>query len=268
MRREPKAVLSWIGVWVVVLAGIAITKVIFGGPPQAGGGRPGWWALLSGLGPLAVVLIPALLVLWIMTTATVFRAVISPNEHGWHLFKLGPDEARLGAITAAGFVLMVLFGGAPALVLFVLAKPVLAMAPGLGHGIVDVGALATVGLELWIAVRLSLIAVHTFAEGRYHIVGYWRLTRGHFWRLLASYAIVFVEIALVIVALALAALLSGWLAAAMGPPHGVDVARRAALLVLALAAALMSAVFFVVPSVIVGACQASAYRAIISRPWG
>ncbi len=268
MRREPKAVLSWIAVWMLMLAGIAIIKVIFGGPPAGGGGRHGWSALLSGFGPLAVVLIPALLVLWIMTTATVFRAVIRPDEHGWHLFKFGPDEARLGVVTAAGFVLMVLFGGAPALLLFILAKPLLAVAPGLGHGIVDAGALATVCLELWIAVRLSLAAVHTFAEGRFHIAGYWRLTRGRFWPLAASYAIVFVEIVVFVAALAAAAVLSSWAAAAVGTPHGVDAARRAILLVLALVAALMSAVFFVVPTVIVCACQAFAYRAIVSRPWG
>lgn len=268
MRREPKAVLSWIAVWMLVLAGIAVIKVIFGGPPMTGGGQRGWWALLAGFGPLAVVLIPALLVLWIMTIATVFRSVISPNEHGWHLFKLGPDEARLGVITTAGFVLMVAFGSAPALVLFVLAKPLLAAAPGLGGWIVDGGALATVCLELWIAVRLSLTAVHTFAEGRFHIVGYWRLTRGYFWRLAASYAIVFVEIVAVVLALAVAAILSSWVATMVGAPHGVDAGRRAILLALALVAALMSAIFFVVPTVIVFACQAFAYREIISRPWG
>jgi len=268
MRREPKAVLSWIGVWMLVLAGIAVIKVISGGSPMAPGGQRGWLGLLRSFGPLAVVLIPALLVLWIMTIASVFRAVISPNEHGWHLFKLGPDEARLSVITAVGFSLMVLFGSAPALLLFVLVKPILAAAPGLGHWIVDLGALATVGLELWIAVRLSLTAVHTFAEGRFHVVGYWRLTRGYFWRLLGSYVIVFVEIVAFILGLALVAVLSGWVATAVGAPHGMDAARRAALLGLALLAALMSAIFFVVPSVIVFACQAFAYRAIVSRPWG
>lgn len=260
--------MSWIGVWMLVLAGIAVIKVISGGSAVGAGGRQGWIGLLRGFGPLAVVLIPALLVLWIMTIASVFRAVISPEEHGWHLFKLGPDESRLGLITAVGFVLMVLFGSAPALLLFVLVKPILAVAPGLGHWIVDLGALATVCLELWIAVRLSLTAVHTFAEGRFHVVGYWRLTRGYFWPLLASYLIVFVEIVAFILAVAVAAVLSGWVASAVGVPHGVDGARRAVLLVLALVAALMSAIFFVVPTAIVCACQAFAYRAIISRPWG
>ena len=268
MRREPKVVLSWIGVWMLVLAGIAVIKVISGGSPMAAGGQRGWLGLLRSFGPLAVVLIPALLVLWIMTIATVFRAVISPNEHGWHLFKLGPDEARLSVITAVGFALLVLFGSAPALLLFVLIKPILAVAPGLGHWIVDLGAAATVCLEVWIAVRLSLTAVHTFAEGRFHVVGYWRLTRGHFWPLLASYLIVFLQVVAFVLALALAAVLSGWVATAVGVPHGVDLARRAILLGLALVAALMSAIFFVVPSVIVFACQAYAYRAIISRPWG
>ncbi len=267
MRREPKAVLSWIGVWTGALAGIAVIKMISGGSPMAPGAA-GWEGLARSFGPLAVVLIPTLLILWIMTTSTVYRAVISPNEHGWHLFKLGPDEARLGLITSVGFFLVVVFGGAPALLLFVLVKPILTAAPGLGHWMVDLGALATVCLELWIAVRLSLASVHTFAEGRFHVVGYWRLTRGYFWRLLASYLLVFLLIVAFVAALAVAAIVSGWLAQALGVPHGLDLARRAALMILALILALMSATFFVVPSVIVLACQAHAYRTIISRPWG
>ena len=202
--------------------------------------RAGWTGLARSFGPLAVVLIPTLLILWIMTTATVFRAVISPGEHGWHLFKLGPDEARLGLVTAAGFALVVLFGGAPALLLFVLVKPILTAAPGSGRWIVDLGAAATVCLELWIAVRLSLASVHTFAEGRFHVVGYWRLTRGHFWRLLGSYVLVFLLIVGFVVALALAALVSGWFAEALGVPHGLDLPRRGGLLFLALVVAVMS----------------------------
>jgi len=130
------------------------------------------------------------------------------------------------------------------------------------------GAVATGCLEVWIAVRLSLMAVHTFAEGRFHIVGYWTLTRGRFWRLLASYLLVFLEIVGVLAALALVVILFGWAAAFIGAPHGVDAWRRGLLLALAVIAALISAFLFVVPTLLVCACQAFAYRQITSQPWG
>ncbi len=268
MRREPKAVLSWIAVWGLALAGIAIIKVFTGGAPVAGGVRSETLSLMRGFGPLTAVLAPALLVLWIMTIATVYRAVCRRAEHGWHLFKLGPQEGRLAVITAAGFALAAVFGSAPALVLFVLARPVLAAAPGLGHAIVDIGAAATVALEIWIAVRLSLMAVHTFIEGRFHVGGYWRLTRGRFWRLLASYLLVFVEVVGVLAVLALVAVGVAWATGAIGAPHGIDPWRRGLLICLAAVAAAVSAVLFVIPTLLVCACQAFAYKEITARPWG
>ena len=265
MRREPGAVFSWIGVWTFALATIAIIKTLSGGAPIVAGAAVGSASLARSFGPLAILFVPVLLVLWIMTTATVFRAVIRPDEHGWHLLKLGPDEARLGVITAIAFGLVVIFGSGPALILFAMAKPVLAAVPAMGRWIVFGGAVATVALDFLIAVRLSLVAVHTFAEGRFHVFGYWRLTRRHFWRLLASYVIVFLQITVFLVVLGALVVLFTWAAMSVGTPHGADLARRALLLIYAVIAALLSASLFVIPSTIISACQAFAYKAIIAE---
>lgn len=262
MRREPKAVIGWIGIWLLALIVIGALKAATGAPVSLARGAHGGIGLTPGFGPLAVLLIPTLLVLWIMTTATVFRAVIRPREHGWHLFKLGTEEARLAMITAIGFGLVVIFGSGPALILLVLIKPVLAVVPALGRWIVIAGTIATVGLEFLIAVRLSLIAVHTFAEGRFHVMGYWRLTRGYFWRLLATYLIVFLEVVAFVVVLGVVALLFGWAAMSLGSPHGVDLGRRTLLLGLATVAALFSAIVFIIPLIIISAAQAYAFAAI------
>jgi hypothetical protein len=265
MRREPRAVFSWVGVWMAALVVIGALEVFTA--PRAFGARPPTStlvALVHRFGPLWPILVATLLVLWIMTTATVFRAVLRPDEHGWHLFKLGRDETLLAAITAAGSLLLVVFGSGPALVLFVLVKPVLAVVPALGRWIVAIGTVATLCLEFWIAVRLSLAPVHTFAEGRFHVVGYWRLTGKHFWSLLLSYLIVVVEICVFLLALGLVVLVFGWIGASIGAPHGLDLLKRASLLGLVLVAAVLSAVFFVAPLILVCACQASAYRAITS----
>lgn len=266
MRREPKAVLSWIGVWVVVLAAIAMIKVLTAGTlavPSAGRGPLG---AVRSFGPFAAVLVPTLLVFWIMTTATVFRSVLRPEEHGWHLLKLGPDEARMTVITAVGFVLMIVLGSVPALVLLVLVKPIFAAVPGLVREIADVGAVATVCVDVWIATRLSLVAVETFAEGRFPVSRYWRLTRGHFWRLLASYALVVVEIVALGFVLAVLAMAVAAAGASLQGSLGGDLGRRLVALGGAVLVALISAILFVIPTTIISACQAFAYRTFAGSP--
>ncbi|MEO8926839.1 MAG: hypothetical protein ABI306_06710 [Caulobacteraceae bacterium] len=269
MRREPKAVLSWIAVWVLALVGVGVLAAV---TMEAGGGShvaaKGLLGLVRRFGPFWPFSVTALLVLWILNTATVFRAVIRPQEHGWHLFKFGPDEARLAVVTAAGVALVIVFGGVPALVLFFLIRPVFGLFPGFGHLTIDAGAIATVCLEIWIAVRLSLTAVHTFAEGRFHVVGYWRLTRGYFWRLLVSYLIVLIEVVGCFLALGVLLVIFSAVAAAIGAPHGADLLKRALLLALVVVPALFTAALFVVLSTVVSACQAHVYRAITARPWG
>ena len=272
IRREPTALLGWIAVWVLALVVVGMLQAVTMTPAQfqaapAGGLR----GLMARFGPLAPVLVGTLLILWIMTTATLFRAVLRPQEHGWHLFKLGADEARLGVLTAFGSLLLVTLGSGPAVILWLFAQPVLAAAPASGRWVVAIGTLGTVAIELWLAVRLSLAAVHTFAEGRFHFVGYWRLTHGQFWRLLITYLIVIFEVVLLLIAVGLIVVLLSSVVSWIGPPHGVDLLRRALLLGLVGVAALLSSILFVVPLTLVCACQALAYAAIVkpdpASPW-
>ena len=263
MRREPLAVLYWIAVWALALAAIGAIKAA-GGGPVARGDDHGALGIIHSYGPLAMILVPALLALWVMNTATVYRAVLTPGEHGWHLFKLGIDEARIAVVSAAGTVLLVLFGGVPAYLLFVLFSPIFAAAPALNWMIAFVGALITVALEIWIAVRFSLAPVETFASASFPLAAYWGLTRGRFWRLLGAYALVALEIALFFVLFAIVGLLAEplfnfvvmhW--------HGPQVLRLIVILgVLVPIAAISSGVAFVGPSILICGCQAYAYRAI------
>ena len=90
IKREPMAVVYWIAVWAFALAMIAVIRIATGSAtPTHSTDSVG---LIHRYGPLAAVLAPAVLVLWVMTTATVYRAVLRPGEHGWHLFKLGPES--------------------------------------------------------------------------------------------------------------------------------------------------------------------------------
>jgi hypothetical protein len=261
VRREPWAVVYWIAVWALALAAIGAIKALGGGPVARGSPRDTLGVIRS-YGPLGMVLVPSLLALWVMNTATVYRAVLRPGEHGWHLFKLGVDEARIAVVSAVGSLLLILFGGAPAFLLFVLFNPIFAAAPGLNWVIAFVGALATVCIEIWIAVRFSLAPVETFAEERFPLSAYWSLTRGSFWRLFATYLLVVAEIIAFLVLFAII----GWAVGAGTTMalewRGPDLARRLLLLALVPALALMGAALLVGPSVLINGAQAYMYRAI------
>ena len=127
IKREPMAVLYWIGVWAFALAMIALVRLATGSPTAAHSTDS--VGLIHRYGPLAMVLAPTVLGLWIMTTATVYRAVLRPGEHGWHLFKLGPDEARIGILSALETVIFAALGGVPAYLLLVLLNPIFEALP-------------------------------------------------------------------------------------------------------------------------------------------
>ena len=268
MRREPKAVIYWIAVWALALAAIGVIEA-WAAPVAQGGGVGGAIGLIRRLGPLAVVVAPTLLGLGVMNTATVYRAVLQPNQHGWHLFKLGSEEARIAVVHVVGGTLIFLatlllwfFLPGPASLLFFLASPLKSVIPGHVQLTAALGAAATVALEVWIAVRFSLAPVESFAQPHFPLAGYWSQTRGQFWRLLGSYLIVFLEVAVFLVLFAVVGLVLGLTINAVVAWRGSDLLRRVVLLSLVPAAAVLGAALLVVPATLICACQAFAYRAI------
>ena len=227
VRREPKAVLYWVAVWAVALAAIAVIQLLTGARPARRHRRPvGDPALRAAGDPARAHRAGALRV---MTTATVYRAVLRTGEHGWHLFKLGPDEARIAALSAAEWALLSLLGGVPAYLLLVLLNPIFELAPGFNRPIAIVGFLGTVAIDFWIAVRLSLTPVQTFAERGFPFRDYWGLARGRFWRMLLAYAIVAGEVLLFLAVSVVIGLIFGFLAEAANHWHGGGLMRRVAL---------------------------------------
>jgi hypothetical protein len=262
MRREPKAVVVWTVLWVVALSLVSLIKLLTGGVSVVTATQRNSAEILKSFGPLAVVLVPTLLGLWVVTTAAVFRAVLRPDEKAWFFIRLGMDEVRLALMTAVACVLVVVLGGVPASVLLFLLNPLLAAVPTMARYIAIVGAILSVCLEIWIAVRLSLIAVETFAERRFHLTAYWPLARGRFWRLFAAYLVVAAEVVSLLVASLAAVFLFTFITASVGMPQGADLLRRVALLGLAGVAAVFAAMLFVVPSTLICACQAYVFRAL------
>jgi len=260
IKREPMAVVYWIAVWAFALAMIAIIRLATGSPTAAHSTDS--VGLIHRYGPLAIVLAPTVLALWIMTTATVYRAVLRPGEHGWHLFKLGPDEARIAILSALETVIFAALGGVPAYLLLVLLNPIFEVAPGLNQLTTVVGFVATILIDMWIAVRLSLVPVQTFSERGFPFSAYWGFARGRYWRLLLSYVIVAVEVLVFLLASVVVGLVFGALAEATIHWRDPTLLRRAALWLLVAILAILTAIVWVVPLTLICGCQAYAYRAI------
>ena len=253
IRREPMAVLSWVCLWLAIpiIAGVLLA---FFAPHAALPGGGGIRALTRQSGWAVSLLFTIFICLWIMTTASVYRAVLRSDEHGWHLFKLGPDEARVAAITTFSTIIALPLGSATAYLVYLMTQPVLLLAPGFPQWLVEGGALATVALEGWIAVRVSLSTVYTFDTHRYHLVSYWDITQTHFWRLLLVYLLVGLQIVFILL----------FDLVATGLLHMSMVGRLEP--VAMIISGLLKLVEFVLIWVIFCASQAAAYKAIMLNP--
>ncbi len=271
MRREPTALLGWIGIWVLALVFVTVVQLLTVGHAVAQPPKQGVGGLIARFGPFWPVLVTTIFTLIMMSSSTLFRAVLMRSEHGWHLFKLGAAEVRLAVITLAVTVVLLAFGGLPSLILLLFAKPILAAVPGSGPWVVWLGTAATLCIDTWIGVRLSLAPVHTFAEGRFHVFGYWRLTHGNFWRLFRSYVYLAAQIVVVFAVAFLGLFLISQMATAIASGH-LNFWSRAVLFGFVGVAALLLAILFIIPLTLVCACQALAYDAIVkpdpAAPWG
>lgn len=137
-----------------------------------------------------------------MMTAAVYRIIFRHDDTRFGYLRLGADELRLVALTVIYFVMAVVFMAAIILVAGLIAAAAAAAGSPLGMSVGALVELAILGLAVFLAVRLSLAPVVTFAERRIALFDSWKLTRGHFWRLLAAYVLA----AASIVAIALLAL--------------------------------------------------------------
>jgi hypothetical protein len=260
IKREPMAVLYWIGVWAFALAMIALVRLATGSPTAAHSTDS--VGLIHRYGPLAMVLAPTVLGLWIMTTATVYRAVLRPGEHGWHLFKLGPDEARIGILSALETVIFAALGGVPAYLLLVLLNPIFEALPSFNRLIGFTGFILTIVIDMWIAVRLSLAPVQTFFERGFPFSAYWGFARGQYWRVLLSYVILALELLVFILISGVVGLVFGVSAEAAKAWHDTSWLRSAVLWILVPIGVVLIATAWVVPLTLICGCQAYAYRAI------
>lgn len=262
IRREPKSVLAWMALWLAYFVATAIV-VAMGRPVDlhVRAGHTGLAALGERSGPIAPLFVIVFLTLWACTTLAAYRAVLRPKDRAFFFLRLGADEIRLALLTFVSALLVVIFGGAPAYLLLVLFSPFMQALPSLARSIATVGAVATFAVDVWLGVRLSLIAVETFAERRFHLTAYWPLAKGRFWYLLAVYVVCF--LILFGVGLAFSTVIGLVMGLAQPDLEVRGLLRRTSLLGLAATLAVLASSFVVICSTLICASQAFAFREIV-----
>lgn len=258
IRSDPKAVLAWIVVWFLGFAFAAFVVAFTGGVHQSAG-HP---TLGARFGPYGVLLIGVFLLIWAATTVATYRLALQPDRRRFFYLDLGVDELRLAALSAVAFILVLVLWGVPAFLLLAIASPLMQAAPMLAKYVAVAGAAATIAFDWWVFVRLSLIAIETFAEGRFHLTAYWPLTRGRFWYLNLVYLVCALISLFLTVVLGGAWAVTAGLWALIGQPHGADIGRRIAQWTLIVGYTGIVSAISVTSMVLFCGAQAHAFRAI------
>jgi len=191
-RERPKALAAWTAFsFAVSLAGVLITVNMPADARRAlealkSEQTPDPNALLQALATLSPLLLFGLAVQCMMAAA-VYRIMLRPADQKYSYLRLGRDELRLMALTLIYLALGVVLIAAIQLVVFVVAMVASALGQGAMVFVGSVTELFTIGVFVYVAVRMSLAPVITFEHGKLSIFDSWALTRGQFWRLLGAY---------------------------------------------------------------------------------
>lgn len=272
-REQPRALLVWSGLSLLSSVATAIYLINIGpearafleaGAKSESADPAQAMAFLQAIAPMSLL---GLLVQCVMACA-VYRVMLRPEDKGFGYLKLGMDELRLVALTLIYVVLAMLM----IVVASLAAGFAVVAASAAGQGVAVFAGLVLyvfiLGLLLFVAVRMSLAPVLTFARQKIDVFGSWKLTHGQFWRLTGAYSlavtcIIVVALLVMVIFAAVAALLTGGdvqaASAVFNPDHTSLATYFAPLTVLYLIlASALTALYYVV----ICAPAAMAYRAL------
>lgn len=265
MRRKPPVVLAWAAFSLVMLPILGlIAKIVLGEEGrEALAGRVGsadpreLLDLITHLGGAMVLLIALALVLGAVLQAAIIRSVIEPDNDRLAYLRLGREEVQLLIVSlitwAAALGVTVIPSGA-----VVLGAALLS---GAAAGwFATLGALAVIGLSMWVAVRLSLLGPHAFSHHHIDVRAAWIQTHGQFFRLLAMFAMTIALSAVVsIIGATISGVLGNLISGGVDPSDGGVVASHPRLILTLLANLLLAPIFLTLQTVILVAAPAKAF---------
>ena len=206
--RNPMAVLVW--ALFVGIVGILPAFALFGGifstvteliAADQRGVEPTPEMVMPMLGSI-FALLPVLmltgLVVRVVLTGAIYRAVLFPKDSGWFYLRLGARELWLGLL----FIVVGIVAFALSMVMMAVAVPLIFVAsqnadPVIQMVMLRVAMLPVYGVMIFLFVRFCLAFPMTFAESNFRLMESWSMTRGNSWRLVL---VILLLIALVIVA--------------------------------------------------------------------
>lgn len=186
VRDKPMLILAWTGIYFLSLIVMVLILLLPNlGTLQAathGGGERDIDQLLARFGPWILVVLAMALVLVTVLPGAVFRAVLRPQDRSFAYIKFGADEWRMLGLY---LIIVLIFSVASGLysVVTMFALSLSGPVEWLVGVVATLGGLALVG---WLFVRLTLAGPVAVADERLDIRGAWMLTRGEFWRLVAT----------------------------------------------------------------------------------
>ncbi|HWU15561.1 MAG TPA: hypothetical protein VN157_16305 [Caulobacter sp.] len=208
-RRKPLVVLAWAACYFAMLVVLGLVVAFaFGGTVRAD------LALLARTNDLRELvdivarrkgtllpLIAFAVALQSVISVAILRAVVRPEERRLAYLRVGREEARQFVVALVGWVVALVVTALPSAVLVLIGAGLISLGAVETNRWVEVlGAIAVAGLSIWFGIRLSLLSITTFAEGKLSLRRTWALTDHHFWHLLGMYALAFVITFLVSVA--------------------------------------------------------------------
>lgn len=265
MRRKPLTVLAWAAFSLVMLPILGlIAKIVLGEEGRATlAGRVGsadpreLLDLVTHLGGAMVLLVALALVLGAVLQAAIIRSVLEPANDRLAYLRLGREEVQLLIVSlitwAAALGVTVIPSGA-----VVLGAALLS---GAAAGwFATVGALAVIGLSMWVAVRLSLLGPHAFSHHHIDVRAAWIQTHGQFFRLLAMFVLTIVLSAVVsIIGTIVSGVLGNLMSGGIDPADGGVVASHPGLILTLLANMLLAPIFLTLQTVILVSAPAKAF---------
>lgn len=265
MRRKPVTVIAWAAFSLVMLPILGlIAKIVLGEEGRTAlAGRVGsadpreLLDLITHLGGAMVLLIALALVLGSVLQAAIIRSVLEPRNDRFAYLRLGREEVQLLIVSlitwAAALGVTVIPSGAVVLGAALLSGPA-------AGWFATLGALAVIGLSMWVAVRLSLLGPHAFSHHHIDIRAAWIQTHGQFFRLLAMFAMTIVLSAIVsIIGATVSSVVGNLISGGMQPADGGVVASHPRLILTLLANLLLAPVFLTLQTVILVSAPAKAF---------
>ena len=276
--RRPLSVIGWgfflyFSLVILFAIGVLIVGVAVLGKLTALSGSSDPNAISQAILQFLMALWPALLfvaigglILGAMVQGAVYRSILMPDQRSWASLRLGGREFALILLSLLMIPIVLIVYLFSAIVVGAVAYLASRLEGTIGTLLIVVFCIAYLLALMWFALKFSMAAPMTFAEGRVRFFGSWSLTKGQGWSLFGLawvmvLVIIGVSLAYSIVSGIIGAIFTGGVMASVMSAPGAS--QDPAALMSHLPVLLLA----YIPSLLMGAAFQGLMQAITQGPW-